>query len=154
MSYSEVILKGAAGGQATVTSGKLDVNANLTGGSINIEMTAEIVGASIIASIPAGVSLANLTATGTSSFKIGVTNAAYLVVDALPTRRFIRLENQGGTLAWFHGSSDVSFGASANNFASLAISSAITLENYGGAIYGRAGGASLAPVYVGVLQAS
>lgn len=133
--------------KATVTSGGA-LNTNIVGGSIAVEISAEINGASLNSTVT------NWAATGSTEAKLGVTNAARLIADTLANRRILRISNQGATTLYISGTSAIVVGASALNFDTLAPAASLELENYSGPVYAAAGGASLAPVWTGVLQVS
>ena len=87
-----------------------------------------------------------------TQYKYGVTNAAVQLLPANSTRRSAWLLNEGLTTLWIGLSSNVQAGASGINIGSLSSGSNTEFEHYRGPVWGRVGGASVAPLWVGAVD--
>lgn len=146
MAYEEIKIKGGDGKVADVNANG-GLNVNLVGGSVAVEFSAEINGASLNATITNW----NTPTLGTTTVTVGLTATQLLATNT--SRLSVQIENKssGGTL-WLHGLSNVQSGASGINFTALAPKDRITLERYTGVLWGIITGVSGDFGYAGIAQ--
>jgi hypothetical protein len=65
-----------------------------------------------------------------------------------PDRRYLRIENTGLSSIWYGASSNVTVGATGANIGTIATAGSLTMEGYGGELWGVFSGLSHATAHV------
>lgn len=126
-----------------------EFDVRIVGGSVQVEMSAEINGASLNATIP--------SVSGVTEYKIGVTSAAIQLAGTMATRKQLWVSNLGDTGIWLWGASNIAPGASANNYDKLSAGNNSHIDGYAGPLYATVGnslGVSIDTQWMGIAQIS
>ena len=68
-------------------------------------------------------------------YKFGVTSQAYEIVPVNATRRAVRINNLGDTVAWFGTTPTITTGTTGYNYGYLSAGSNTEIEHYRGSVY-------------------
>lgn len=76
------------------------------------------------------------------------TGGAVQLVSTSDKRKFIRIENTGLSAMWYGASSNVTVGATGLNIGTISTAGTVTIEGFGGALWGIYSGLSHATAHV------